>query len=163
MSQLRIEDIDRRNWERWSSPVLQTMERTFPKILCWENSDFDLMFRKNQYLARLAVINNEFVGLTFGIAQNKPRKGMGKLPRGARLIHLHYIFVHEKFRYQGYGLSMLKDFVEHAKTDGYSKLSVLAKLGPSLENMRKLGAREHGAIKNFYKTGGTYVLCSMDI
>ena len=151
MSAWRIRRVDRRNWDAWAPVVLRTMRKVFHRKLWWTADDFEECLDNERYIFRLATIGKKFVGFCFGYTTE------------TGTIHLFYIFIAQTFQGKGYGFTLLKDFVGQSKKKGYETLTVCAKVGPSLANFLKLGAKKVATQRNFFGTGDTYISCVMNL
>jgi GNAT superfamily N-acetyltransferase len=121
------------------------------------------MFEDERYIARIATMRGQFVGMTFGMEDRLDEKELSVYPKSYRFFHLYYMFLEEQFRSRGYGAKMLRDVILRAKLRGYDKLTAYAMHGPSLHNMRKLGAKTLAPKPNYGNSGFDYDLCLINL
>lgn len=159
---LRFRNISMRNWKQWSPVVTRTMRTVFPRGLWWTAENFTDSMKSEDCIARLATIDRAFAGFSLGHYDRVPDKALGKISK-RKVIHLYYIFLDSPYHHGGYGYLLLKDFVQKSQTQGYRTLTVFAKIGPSVKNLQKLGARPMKVFEDFYGTGDTYIFCALDL
>ena len=160
---MHIKNISRRNWPEWSPEVIRTMRRVFPRNLWWTKANFTDSFKDEKCIARLATIEGKFAGFSLGIYDKAPDKTLITSTKRKKIIHIYYIFLDQPYLHKGYGYLLLKDFAAKAQAGGYHAITVFAKLGPSVRNLQKLGARRQKVFEDFYETGETYIFCSMEL
>ena len=107
MSDLRIQRVNRGNWDKWKPEVLHAMRRTFPRKLWWRPEYFDEAWSEQPYIARVGTINNEFAGFAFGL-DVPPVKELGKMPTDTSFMHFYYLFIKPDIQGHGHGITFLR-------------------------------------------------------
>ena len=91
MVKLRIRRIDPGNWSKWAPEILQMMHKLFPRKLWWLSKDYEKCLENEKYIARLATVNNYFVGFAWGL-RVQPQEEL-KVEGDCKVMHLFYLFI----------------------------------------------------------------------
>ncbi len=165
MGEISFRDITVQNWSDLEIAVLNS-EKVFEVPVQVTRKTFLYMISQPNPVAKAMFLDLQYIGNAIGYSPTKANIKQEELlgiKEDKKSIYLFNFVIDEEFKGKGYGYQLLAEFIRCAKAQGYKKLQGHFKDAESAHLIRKFGAKDVRAYKNWQGSGQTHILCEFSL